>query len=152
MRAFRLALLAGIAIIAASIPQRTEAIASQDEERCLALNIYFEARGASQVDKEAVGHVTVNRAKSRYFASTICGVVYQRGQFSWTTDRNSDVPREPQAWESAQQLAEEILSGDAADPSRNATYFYDHRRVRPAWASRFEVTLRTRGHTYLRRT
>lgn len=151
MRAFRLALLAATAMFALAIPQETTATAALEEKRCLALNIYFEARGASQVDKEAVGHVTVNRAKSRYFASTICGVVYQRGQFGWTTDRNSNVPREPQAWESAQQLAEEILSGDVADPSNNATYFYDHRRVRPAWANRFEVTLRTRGHTYLRR-
>ena len=152
MRAFRLALLAGIAFIASSaVPQRTEAVASLEEERCLALNIYFEARGASQVDKEAVGHVTLNRAESRHFPSTICGVVYQRNQFGWVTDRNSNVPRSPQVWEQSQSLAREILSGSVEDPSKGATYFYDHNRTNPSWARRFEVTLKTRGHTYLRR-
>jgi hypothetical protein len=57
MRAFRLALLAGtLSIATALVPQRTEAVSSLEETRCLALNIYFESRGASQVDKEAVGH------------------------------------------------------------------------------------------------
>lgn len=147
--------LTAVAVAASVLLAPTSLTATTSEDRCLALNIYFEARGASRVDQEAVGHVTLNRVKSRYFPSTICGVVYQRNnrgsQFGWTTDENSDVPREPQAWESAQQLAEEILSGNVDDVTNNATYFYDHRRVTPAWARRFEVTLRTRGHTYLRR-
>lgn len=143
-----------LATLVAATPTQTTA-RDESELNCLALNIYFESRGASRVDREAVGHVTVNRSESRHFPSTICGVVYQkhngRGQFSWTTDGNSDIPREARAWQDSRNLAREILGDAIEDPSRGATYFYNHNRARPSWANRFEVTLRTNGHTYLRR-
>lgn len=144
------ALAAAVLLVSGITPTNTQA-SDQSEQRCLALNIYFEARGASQVDKEAVGHVTINRSKSRHFPRTICGVVYQPSQFGWVRSLNSHTPREAAAWRASQELATELLAGDVADPANGATYFYDHRSGNPAWARRFEVTLKTRGHTYLRR-
>lgn len=55
----------------------------EEELRCLALNIHFEARGESDHGKIAVAMVTLNRVKSKRFPDTICGVVKQRNQFSW---------------------------------------------------------------------
>jgi spore germination cell wall hydrolase CwlJ-like protein len=59
----------------------------QKEVRCLAHNIYFEARSEPIEGQLAVAHVTMNRVESKHFPSTICGVVQQqRGkvcQFSW---------------------------------------------------------------------
>jgi len=139
-----------LAVAALSVfPTNTGAV-TQDQ-RCLALNIYFEARGAAQVDKEAVGHVTLNRTKVGVFPKTICGVVYQKGQFSWTTDANSNEPRNPRAWQESQQIADEILTQEVEDVSKGATYFYNHATVRPAWSKRFTVTLQTQAHTYMRK-
>ena len=54
------------------------------ELRCLADNIYFEAKGESFKGKLAVAVVTLNRVKSGNYPNTICKVVYQPYQFSWT--------------------------------------------------------------------
>lgn len=57
------------------------------EVQCLANNIYHEARGESFKGKLAVALVTINRTKKDGYPATICGVVYQKGQFSWTTTK-----------------------------------------------------------------
>lgn len=56
------------------------------EFRCLARNIYFEARGESFMGQLAVGLVTLERAASEDFPSTICEVVNEEYAFSWTTE------------------------------------------------------------------
>lgn len=53
------------------------------EVQCMALNMFFEARGEGPEGMIAVGHVTLNRVKSRKFPNSICSVVKQPGQFSW---------------------------------------------------------------------
>lgn len=62
----------------------------QREVKCLADNIYFEARSEPREGKLAVAHVTLNRVMSPGFPSTICGVVQQQNrnvcQFSWWCD------------------------------------------------------------------
>lgn len=54
---------------------------------CLADNIYFEARGESNISQRAVANVVMNRVNSGYFPSTVCEVVRQKDentcQFSW---------------------------------------------------------------------
>ena len=50
---------------------------------CLAQAIYFEARGEALAGQLAVGAVIVNRAGSDRYPSDYCGVVTQRGQFSF---------------------------------------------------------------------
>ena len=47
-------------------------------------NIYFEAGNQSLSGKEAVALVTLNRMRASNYPDTVCGVVYQRKQFSWT--------------------------------------------------------------------
>ena len=60
---------------------------------CMSKAIFFEARGESKAGKRMVANVISNRVKHKEaFANTICGVVYQHKQFSWTSDswkRNS---------------------------------------------------------------
>jgi len=55
--------------------------------RCLAGNIYFEARSESIEGQMAVAFVTINRMISRDFPDNICSVVKQKNrrlcQFSW---------------------------------------------------------------------
>lgn len=57
---------------------------AKKELECLATNVYREARGEPFAGQVAVAKVTLNRVKDERYPKTICKVVYQRYQFSWT--------------------------------------------------------------------
>lgn len=55
------------------------------EQECLAKNVWYESRGESRLGKTMVANVVRNRTEfGRPFATSICSVVYQPSQFSWT--------------------------------------------------------------------
>lgn len=54
---------------------------------CLALNIFYEARGEPNIGKYAVAEITMNRVMSKKYPDTMCGVVYQHKQFSWVDNK-----------------------------------------------------------------
>lgn len=120
---------------------------------CLALNIYFESRGEPIEGQYAVADVTLNRTESEFFPNSICSVVYQRRQFSWTHQiRNPHNPRlsEREAWYLAQQVAIEISELNIMRGiSGSATYFHAN-RIRPSWSRRFEKTIRIGSHLFYR--
>lgn len=118
--------------------------ASTIEQNCLALNIFHEANGSSKLDMRAVGHVTLNRVKSGKFRSTICGVVYQDKQFSWTTHKG----KPSTGFSQSQKVASNILSGNDKDVTSGATYFYNYKRTKPPWSFGMSETLRTDFHSY----
>jgi spore germination cell wall hydrolase CwlJ-like protein len=55
--------------------------------RCLAKNVYFEARNEPTLGQIAVAFVTLNRVDSKHFPNTVCDVVEEKTrhvcQFSW---------------------------------------------------------------------
>ncbi len=111
----------------------------REEINCLALNIYFEARGEPTDGKIAVGHVVLNRVADKRYPDKICEVVKQGGpkprhkcQFSWWCDGRSDRPRDLQAWEESQVLARVVFWGYADDPTGGALWYHaDYSQ--PAW-------------------
>ena len=62
--------------------QRASADLSEDDLECLVRNVYHECRGESLIGQAAVAHVTLNRVRSPAYPDTVCGVVWQSGQFS----------------------------------------------------------------------
>jgi spore germination cell wall hydrolase CwlJ-like protein len=58
-------------------------VEADEATRCLAAAIYFEAKGEPVDGQLAVAEVIINRAKSGRFPDDVCGVVKQRGQFSF---------------------------------------------------------------------
>lgn len=111
-----------------------------DPLKCMALNVYFEARGEPYIGKIAVGMVTLNRASSRYFSNSVCGVVYQRSQFSWTIDKYSDTPRKGKIWDDSVEVAKTILARAEPDPTGQASHYYNPSAANPAWARKFKRT------------
>src|SRR4051812_25229117 len=53
------------------------------QHECLAGAVYFEAKGEPLQGQLSVAEVILNRARSGRFPGSICGVVMQRGQFSF---------------------------------------------------------------------
>lgn len=58
------------------------------EIECAAKAVFFEARGESELGKEAVFRIIQNRTTSGIFPKTFCGVVFQKHQFSWVGKKN----------------------------------------------------------------
>jgi spore germination cell wall hydrolase CwlJ-like protein len=103
------------------------------EHECLANAVYFESKGESLRGQLSVAQVVLNRARSGRFASSICGVVKQRGQFSFVRrGRLPSVPRASAAWKKAVAVAHVALE-DLADSPASRALFFHARRVKPGW-------------------
>ena len=141
----RLSALAFLGILLFTQPAAAESqIDIAEEIRCLALNIYFEARGEPDLGKIAVAHVVLNRVDDTRFPKTVCGVVRQGGeqqqlrcQFSWWCDGRSDKPRDNLAWWESWEIAWDVLRGANRDPTRGALWYHaDY--VSPSWGKVFD--------------
>jgi spore germination cell wall hydrolase CwlJ-like protein len=130
------------------LPTLFDVISEQDRE-CLVHNIYFEARSESQLGQRAVAWVTLNRMFSEEFPNTICAVVWQERQFSWTHDGKSDTPRDQEALEVAETVADIVLKnyGNQIDPTEGSTYFHST-SVRPVWRHSFDRVVQIDRHIF----
>ena len=83
------------------------------EVECLATGIYFESKGEPLAGQLAVGQVIANRADSAgRFPSTYCGVLFQRGQFSFVHGgRLPHVSRDNRQWQTAVAIAKIVDGG-----------------------------------------
>jgi spore germination cell wall hydrolase CwlJ-like protein len=114
----------------------------KSELECLALTMYFEARGEPDEGKLAVGHVVMNRTQHPLFPPRVCMVVRQGGdklrnhcQFSWWCDGRSDWPRDRRAWTKSRALAGLVYWDYSRDPTAGALWYHaDY--VRPKWRSK----------------
>lgn len=102
---------------------------TQIELKCMALNIYHEARGAGRKIQERVAWVTRNRLESDIHGNTICEVVFEKyknhAQWSWTT-RRMQPKFEPKSWHLAQEIAYLVYYGEISDPSAGSRKFMEH--------------------------
>ena len=132
-----------------------EAADFEESLRCLALNIYHEARSESEAGQMAVAAVTLNRMRSESFPDSVCGVVKQGGerrhrcQFSWWCDGKSDRPVNAGAWETALSVGRKCLLGRAEDPTHGALYYHAN-YVKPRWAGRLQRTAHIGNHLFYR--
>ena len=108
--------------------------AGSHERECLATGIYFEAKSESLAGQLAVGKVIANRADSGgRFPGTYCGVLFQRGQFSFVHGRSlPSVPRASKQWQTAVAVAK-IVDQDLKDSSVGDALFFHARYVSPGW-------------------
>ena len=143
----------------------------KDEVKCLAQNIYFEARDQTTKGQIAVALVTINRVESSRFPNSICKVVYQANkyksgklkrnmcQFSWYCDGKSDVPRDRIAWKVSKTIARAMLrrpgvhikhfgkTWDMKDFLNGAKYY--HRiDVNPYWNNKMIKVMQIDDHIF----
>jgi hypothetical protein len=104
-----------------------------EETDCLARAVYWESKGEPLTGQLAVADVIINRAQSGRFASTLCGVVRQRSQFSFV--HGGYIPPAPQGsaqWHIAVAIAR-IARQDLADGAAPQALFFHARSVHPGW-------------------
>jgi spore germination cell wall hydrolase CwlJ-like protein len=114
------------------------ALESARDLDCLTDAVYYEARGEGSAGQAAVAQVVLNRVRHPAFPKSVCGVVFQGAQvgdtcqFSFACDGSMRRPREPGAWQRAQQVAAHALAGFVMPSVGNATHFHAA-GIEPGW-------------------
>ena len=108
--------------------------AGSRELECLATGIYFESKSEPLAGQLAVGKVIANRAASGgRFPGTYCGVLFQRGQFSFVHGRSlPSVPHSNRQWQTAVAIAR-IVDQHLQDSAVGNALFFHARYVSPGW-------------------
>jgi len=126
---------------------------SKRETYCLAQNIFFEARSESLASQAMIAEVTLNRVASKHFPNTVCDVVWQRKQFSWTHDGKHDDPTrmsflDREAWKEIYKAAELIINNpEGYLPKTGATHYHaDY--VKPYWTSEMKYLGKVGSHLF----
>jgi spore germination cell wall hydrolase CwlJ-like protein len=103
------------------------------ELECLAAGIYFESKSEPLAGQLAVGQVIANRAESGRFAKTYCGVIFQRGQFSFVRGHSwPRIAKDGRQWQTAVAIAK-IVDQDLKDSKVGDALFFHAKRVPPGW-------------------
>jgi spore germination cell wall hydrolase CwlJ-like protein len=118
---------------------------SDKELRCLAENVYHEARGEGHQGMMAVAKVTLNRVATVGFPDTICGVVHQASQFSWTLSPTTI--RDRTAFEHALGIARTALHIEE-DITNGALFFHTIQIKKPRWAHSLEESIVLNNHVF----
>lgn len=128
----------------------------QRDLRCLALNVYHEARGEPRTGQLAVGEVTMNRVRSARYPDDVCEVVFEKrwdrlrgryvGAFSWTElERKREFDQ--RAWKQAWSVANTIYYKDR-DPLVEGALFYHAKHIEPSWARKKKQIAQIGRHVF----
>jgi spore germination cell wall hydrolase CwlJ-like protein len=120
--------------LASMVAQLRAPEAGSHELECLATGVYFEAKSEPLAGQLAVGQVIANRAQSGgRFPSSYCGVLFQRGQFSFVHGgRLPSVSRANKQWQTAVAIAK-IVDQGLKESSVGDALFFHARYVSPGW-------------------
>ncbi len=141
------------------------------EIKCMAMNIYHEARNESLAGKVAVILVTMNRVADKRFPNTICGVVHEGKhryvkrkdayfpyrdmcQFSWYCDGKDDRPANTRAYVYSIALTKYFLKRSMMiiDFTEGATHYHADYIDVPRWGKRrdYKQTVHIDTHIFYR--
>lgn len=111
------------------------------ELECLAASVYFESKSEPLEGQLAVAEVVLNRAESGRFPATVCGVVFQRSQFSFVRGNGfPPIKRASAAWEKAVKIAQIAMAEQWESGASDALFFHAN-YVRPNWGKKRIATL-----------
>ncbi len=131
----------------ANAEKQPESISGQ-ELGCLAMNIYHEARGETEKGKLAVAAVTMNRVKSKYYPNTVCEVVWQNKQFSWTAlKRKYHTVKDTKAWINAIEIAQLFIDGGNWPGVGEATHYHTV-AISPNWRDDNQLVGQVGNHLF----
>jgi N-acetylmuramoyl-L-alanine amidase len=116
---------------------------------CMAVAIYFEARGEPIDGQMLVAETIINRVADDRWPDNACDVIAQPKQFSFYEDRRSNRPRDMEAYTTAVLVAADALSG--SHMYGNALYYHTT-AVRPVWRHDLQVLGHVGEHIFYANT
>ena len=155
-------LLALFILVVVAVPALTYQLVKykniQRDIKCLALNIFHEARSESMAGQRAVASVTLNRVAAKQYPDNICDVVYEKrwdrirkryvGQFSWT--EFDKPPRlKSAAWLRALNIAKAVYKNRHQKKNRlKGAIFYHANYIKPSWARKKKPIAKIGSHIF----
>lgn len=123
---------------------------------CLAEAIYFEARDQPINGQVAVAMTVLNRLESSRWPNSVCGVIYQPNQFSYTLlpieDRKRIIKPKNSIDTTALQLSVQIslqaLTG-GFDDMHIALHYYNPSKANPYWSKAFNNSFVIKDHKWV---
>ena len=112
---------------------------------CIAVAIYFEARGESVLGKRAVAEVILNRSSDPRWPNEPCQVVKQKNQFSFYSDGLSDNPKDAVAYALSEFAARDAIKGNSLN---TGALYYHATYVHPVWRHNLERLGRIENHVF----
>lgn len=123
-----------------------------EQIEALALNIYHEARGEGIDGMLMVAEVTMNRVFHPAFPDTVCEVVYQPHQFSWTImSEEFQRPDDIQLLDEALRIAEyTLVHAEEIGMGTNATHYLNPSLLEnlPSWTFVYQEVGRVGNHVF----
>lgn len=108
-------------------------------------NVWHEARGEGLRGMHAVALVTMNRVKQRN--KTVCEIVYEAQQFSWTNDVTGDMQDNIV---NVRRAVANVMTGSIRDFTKGATHYHAN-YVKPYWAKDMKKTVVVGKHIFYRK-
>jgi len=119
---------------------------------CLAVAVFFESRSQPIEGQYAVAEVVMNRVESDRWPNTICGVVFQDQQFSFTHDGASDhihkYTDNPIDWRAALMARTVALDVFGRGDTSITSTHYHNLSVLPSWAKEYLKDGRIGDHIF----
>jgi N-acetylmuramoyl-L-alanine amidase len=133
-----------------NVPQEPVYKITSRELKCLAENMYHEARGEGVVGMALVGQVTIVRTASDKYPSDICKVVYQKAQFSWTLSKEKKIPEK--VIDEYLKIAYSFFIGEIEVPKqfKQATHYYSTAIKEPYWANKMTYLGQNGNHKFFK--
>lgn len=122
------------------------------EDKLLACAIYAESRGEGHRGMRAVGNVVINRVSHKDWPSTVKGVVFQRGQFTY---QHTYKVYDKESWDKALVISRQLIYlnnnfpevRSANDPTKGALFF-KKKGIRTAWQKHMKLVFQYKGHQF----
>ena len=118
--------------------------------KCLADNLHHEARGEGTKGLIAVANVVINSVKSSSYPASICDVVHQQSQFSWTLEQEK-VQEDVEHTHQIYTITMLALRGTLVDVTNGATHYYSTIIKQPYWAKTMVKTAKIGKHIFYKR-
>ena len=101
---------------------------------CLSQAVYYESAGEDFASKVAVAQVIINRKNSKRFSNSICGVVYQKSQFSFTIEKPRKLVNvNKKVYAECYEVAKTVLLENFRLNSVKNALWYHTKQISPNW-------------------
>ena len=150
---FLITIFAIIPVVSHQQPLSVEQEVAMDlgqQIECMAKNIYYEAGSEPYEGKLAVAQVTMNRTRNPQFPHTVCGVVYEKDQFSWVAEKHKGIT-DKYAWEECVMIAKRALTEHKLHDTiyKTKSMYFHNTSVHPEW--KFKYVAKIGNHLFYTR-
>lgn len=132
-----------------SVRRRQTIKKPSDAQLCLAQVLYFEAKSEPMMGLEAVAATVFNRMTLPQYPRTVCGVIYQSQQYSWTANHANWTRRPPKHFFA---LARNFMGMRSELAQLYPVTHFHHYASRPHWSSSLDYYGQYGAHQFYRVT